>query len=288
MVAMSLGPLAPPRSEDVELIEVAPRDGLQNEAVFVPTASKVAFVNAISRSGLREIEVSAFVSPKWMPQLCDAEAVFAAIQRAPGVIYSALVPNARGLERAIAARVDKLAVLTAASEAFTWKNQNSDIAGTLRNCGEVARQSPVPVRGYVSTVVSCPFSGPVPPSAVLPVVERLFELGCMEVSLGDTMGRATSDEIARLLELLVPRFGAERFALHLHDLSGQAVAGCRRALSFGVRRFDCATTARAGCPYAPGAGGNVSTLSLAAEFGVPLRSSELERAVRELGLASAS
>jgi len=272
----------------VELIEVAPRDGLQNEAVFVPTAAKVAFVDALSRSGLREIEVSAFVSPKWMPQLRDSEAVFAAIQRAPGVIYSALVPNARGLERAVAARVDKIAVLTAASEAFTRKNLNSDIAGTLLNCGEVAKLAAVPVRGYVSTIVQCPFTGPVAPSAVLPVVERLFELGCMEVSLGDTMGRATPDEIARLLELLVPRFGASRFALHLHDLAGDAVAGCRRALSFGVSRFDCAATARAGCPYAPGAGGNVSTLSLAAEFGVPLRSSELTLAVRQLGLAYAT
>jgi hydroxymethylglutaryl-CoA lyase len=216
--------------------------------------------------------------------LRDAEAVFAAIQRSPGVIYSALVPNARGLERAVSAKVDKIAVLTAASAAFTRKNLNSDIASTLTNCREVAGLSPVPVRGYVSTVLHCPFTGPVAPKAVLPVVEQLFEIGCAEVSLGDTMGHATSDEIARLLEHLVPRFGAGRFALHLHDLSGDAVAGCRRALTFGIRRFDCAATARAGCPYAPGAGGNVSTLSLAAEFGVPLRSSELAAAVRELGL----
>ena len=269
---------------NVELIEVAPRDGLQNEAVFVPTAAKVAFVDALSRSGLREIEVSAFVSPKWLPQLRDAEAVFAAIRRAPGVIYSAVVPNARGLERALAARVDKVAVLTAASEAFAWKNLNSDVAGTLSSCREVVGLAPVPVRGYVSTVVHCPFSGPVAPAAVLPVVERLFELGCMEVSLGDTMGRATSDEIARLLELLVPRFGANRFAMHLHDLTGGAVDGCRRALTFGVSRFDCAATARAGCPYAPGAGGNVSTLTLAAEFGVELRGEELSLAVLQLGL----
>lgn len=274
--------------EHVELIEVAPRDGLQNEAVFVPTAAKVAFVDALSRSGLREIEVSAFVSPTWLPQLRDAEAVFAAIRRSPGVIYSALVPNARGLERAVSAKVDKIAVLTAASEAFTRKNLNSDIASTLTNCSEVAGLSPVPVRGYVSTVLHCPFTGPVAPTAVLPVVERLFELGCAEVSLGDTMGHGTSDEIARLLEHLVPRFGAGRFALHLHDLSGDAVAGCRRALSFGVSRFDCAATARAGCPYAPGAGGNVSTLALAAEFGVPLRRSELTSAVSQLGLANES
>ena len=269
---------------NVELIEVAPRDGLQNEAAFVPTAAKVAFVDSLSRSGLREIEVSAFVSPKWLPQLSDAEAVFAAIRRAPGVIYSALVPNARGLERALAARVDKVAVLTAASEAFAWKNLNADIAGTLANCSAVARGSTVPVRGYVSTVVHCPFAGPIAPADVVPVVERLFELGCVEVSLGDTMGRATPDEIARLLEELVPRFGASRFALHLHDLAGAAVAGCRRAFGFGISRFDCAATARAGCPFAPGAGGNVSTLALADEFGVPLRREELTHAVRQLGL----
>ena len=271
----------------VQLIEVSARDGLQNEVRFVDTAAKIRFVDALSRAGLGEIEVSAFVSPRWLPQLADAEAVFAGITRAPGVIYSALAPNRRGLERAVAARADKIGVVVAASEAFNRRNLNADIETTLRTCADVVAASPVPVRGYVSTIVHCPFTGAVAPARVLPIVERLFELGCHEVSLGETVGKATPDEVARLLDLLVPRLGAERFALHLHDLAGHAVASCQRGHTYGVRRFDCAVTARTGCPYAPGAGGNVSTLALAQAFRVPLAAAPLQAAVQGLGLEAA-
>lgn len=252
--------------QPIQIIEVGPRDGLQNETGFVPTATKIAFVEALARAGLREIEVSAFVSPRWVPQLADADLVFAGMQRQPGVCYSALVPNLRGFDRAMAAGVDKIAVLCAASESFNRRNLNSDIAATLAHCGEVLQRSPLPARGYVSTAFHCPYEGPIAPAAVVPMVERLLQLGCCEISLGDTIGLATADDVERLLTPLLARFPAAVFAMHMHDTKGRAVANCQRADAMGVHRFDSCVRGFGGCPYAPGDHGNLATEDLARAF----------------------
>ncbi len=250
----------------ITLIEVGPRDGLQNEPAEIPTAIKVAFVDALSRTGLREIEVSSFVSPKWVPQLADAEAVFAGIARAPGVRYTALVPNARGLARALGARVDGVAIFTAASETFNRKNINATIAESIDRFRPVLADATVPVRGYISTAFHCPFEGPVAPAAVLAVARRLLDLGCAELSIGDTIGRATVEETRRLLDALLPLCPADRIAMHFHDTYGNAVANALAAAAAGVTRFDASAGGLGGCPYAPGAPGNVATQALVEAF----------------------
>lgn len=250
----------------IRIVEVGPRDGLQNEAAIIPTDVKVAFVDALSEAGFDEIEVSSFVSPSWVPQLADAAAVFQRITRKPGVRYSALVPNERGLARAVAAGVDKVAVFTAASEGFTRKNINATIAESLTRFAPVVRAAPVPVRGYVSTAFHCPYEGPVRPDAVLDVTSRLLDLGVAEVSIGDTIGAATPDEVERLVELLLPRTGPERLALHFHDTFGRAVANAQAGAGLGVTVFDASAGGIGGCPYAPGATGNVATEALVALF----------------------
>ena len=239
----------------VRLIEMGPRDGLQTEAKTIPTEVKVAFVDALSAAGFDEIEVSSFVSPKWVPQLADAAEVFARIQRKPGVRYMALVPNEAGLDRALAAAVDKVAVFTAASESFTRKNINASIAESIERFRPVVQRSPVPVRGYVSTAWHCPYEGPIKPEAVLPVCEALLELGCTELSIGDTIGKAVPDEVARLLDVLLPVVGAD----HL--------ANPARAHAMGITAFDSSAGGIGGCPFAPGATGNVATQALVALFG---------------------
>ena len=251
----------------IRIVEVGPRDGLQNEKMTIPTEVKVAFVDALSEAGFDEIEVSSFVSPKWIPQLADAADVFARIRRNPSVRYMALVPNEAGLARAVEARVDKVAVFTAASETFTRKNINATIAESIERFRPVVRRSPVPVRGYVSTAFHCPYEGPIAPEAVAPVCESLMEMGCAELSIGDTIGKATPDEVAALLALLIPRFGAGRLALHLHDTYGRALANATRAADLGITVFDSSAGGIGGCPYAPGATGNVSTQALVALFG---------------------
>jgi hydroxymethylglutaryl-CoA lyase len=250
----------------IRIVEVGPRDGLQNEAGWVPTEAKVAYVDRLSASGLNEIEVSSFVAPEWVPQLADAEAVFAAIARRPGVRYTALVPNQRGLARALASRVDGVAVFTAASETFCRKNINASIAESLARFRPVVADSPVPVRGYVSTAFHCPFEGPVAPDAVLRVTSDLLALGCAEISLGDTIGRARVEEVERLLEVLLAHCPAERLALHLHDTFGGAVANAQAGAAMGIRTFDGSTGGLGGCPYAPGAPGNVATEALVRAF----------------------
>jgi len=250
----------------IRLVEVGPRDGLQNEEGWVPTEAKVAYVDLLSASGLREIEVSSFVSPEWVPQLADAAAVFAAIKRTPGVRYTALVPNERGLARAVASRVDGVSVFTAASETFSRKNINASIAESLARFGPVLVESPVPVRGYVSTAFHCPFEGPVAPVAVLRVTADLLAMGCAEVSLGDTIGRARVEEVERLLDVLLPHCPAEQLALHLHDTFGAAVANAQAGAAMGIRIFDGSTGGLGGCPYAPGAPGNVATEALVQAF----------------------
>jgi hydroxymethylglutaryl-CoA lyase len=250
----------------IRIVEVGPRDGLQNEKATVPTAAKVAFVDALSAAGFAEIEVSSFVSPKWVPQLADAAEVFAGIARRPGTRYTALVPNLQGLERAVAARADGVSVFTAASETFSRKNTNASIAETLERFRPVAAASPVPVRGYVSTAFHCPFEGPIAPAAVVQVAEDLLALGCNELSIGDTIGRALPDEVRRLLEALLARVPADRVAMHFHDTFGQAVENARASDAMGIRTFDASAGGLGGCPYAPGAPGNVATQALLRAF----------------------
>jgi hydroxymethylglutaryl-CoA lyase len=251
----------------IELVEVGPRDGLQNDTVSASTEQKVAFVDALSRTGLRRIEVSAFVSPKWVPQLADAAEVFDRITRVPGVRYSALVPNLAGLERSQACRIDELAVFTAASETFSRKNINASIAESLERLTPVVRRAGKPVRGYVSTCWHCPYEGAIAPEAVVPVVDALLEMGCVEIAISDTIGKATVDEVKRLLEVLLRTIPASRFALHMHDTYGNAVANCLAAAEYGITIFDGAAGGLGGCPYAPGAPGNVATEAMVRAFG---------------------
>ncbi len=251
----------------IRITEVGPRDGLQTEKTLIPTDIKVAFVDALSAAGFEEIEVSSFVSPKWIPQLADAGEVFARIQRRPGVRYLALVPNQAGLERAREAQVDKIAVFTAASETFTRRNINATIAESLERLRPVVATAGVPVRGYVSTAFHCPYEGPIDPAAVVRVCDDVMALGCDELSIGDTIGKATPDEVSTLLDRLIPRFGADRLVMHFHDTFGRAVANARRSADLGVTRFDASAGGIGGCPYAPGATGNVATQALVDLFG---------------------
>ncbi len=246
--------------------EVGPRDGLQNEKEVLPAAVKAAFVEALSDAGLREIEVSSFVSPKWVPQLADAEEVFRLLRPREGVVYSALVPNAKGLERALACGAKRVAVFAAATESFSRKNVNASVAESIerfRPVLEGARAAGVPVRGYVSTAFGCPYEGPVAPAAAARVCRQLLELGCAEVSVGDTIGVATPRRVLEGLEALeaagVPR---ERTALHFHDTRGTALANVLASLQEGYASFDSSAGGLGGCPYAPGAGGNLATEDL--------------------------
>ena len=246
----------------IRIVEVGPRDGLQSESATIPTDVKVAYVDALSTAGLREIEVSAFVSPKWIPQLADAEEVFRRIRRAPGVVYSALVPNEKGMERAIAARVDKIAVFTAASETFNRKNINASIQESIvrfRPVIDRARSAGMPVRGYVSTAFWCPYEGRVPPAKTVEVCRELIDAGVDEISIGDTIGKAVPDEAKQLLDSLLPSVDASRLALHFHDTYGHAVENVVASWKLGVTTFDSSAGGIGGCPYAPGASGNVAT-----------------------------
>ena len=251
----------------VRITEVGPRDGLQNEKGIVPVDAKVAFVDLLSEAGFPEIEVSSFVSPKWVPQLGDAAEVFARIRRRPGTVYSALVPNERGMEGALAAQVGKVAVFAAASEGFSRANTGGSIAEVLARFAPViasARAARIPVRGYVSCVVRCPYDGPTAPAAVRAVVEQLLSLGVDEVDLGETLGVAEPADIARLYEEVGRAVEPGLTTLHLHDSNGRALDNARAALSMGVRSFDASAGGLGGCPYAPGARGNVDTASLVA------------------------
>jgi hydroxymethylglutaryl-CoA lyase len=247
----------------VRIIEVGPRDGLQNEPATVPTERKVAYIDALGQTGVGEIEVSSFVSPKWVPQLADAEEVFKKIRRAKGVIYSALVPNGKGLERAKAAGVDKIAVFTAASETFNQKNIHASIAESIERFRPVVKAAGVPVRAYVSTAFWCPFEGKIAPAAVVDVVRLLVDLGVNEISIGDTIGKATPDDVRELLHALLP--SPVPLALHFHDTYKRAVENAVLSwLEFGIDAFDSSAGGLGGCPYAPGASGNVATETLVA------------------------
>lgn len=246
----------------MKIVEVGPRDGLQNETAPVPKEIKVAFIDALSQTGVGEIEVSAFVSPRWVPQLKDAQEVFDRIERKKGVVYSALVPNEQGLERALAARVDKVAIFTAASETFTRKNINTSIKGSLdrfRPVVKEARNLNLPVRGYISTAFWCAFEGRISPESVIDVVRMLEDIGVSEMSISDTIGKATPDEVKRLFDLLLPTYPVERIAAHFHDTYGRGVDNVLAAVSRGIKIFDASAGGLGGCPYAPGATGNVAT-----------------------------
>ena len=246
----------------MKLVEVGPRDGLQNETATVPTDAKVAFIDALSTSGVDEIEVSAFVSPRWVPQLNDAEAVFSRIKRKDGVVYSALVPNEHGLDRALMSDVDKVAIFTSASETFNRKNINTSIKGSIdrfRPVAKKAHDANLPLRGYISTAFWCAFEGRIVPQAVVDVVHMLADVGVDEISISDTVGKASPDDVKQLFDLLLPVYSPGRFAVHFHDTYGRGVANVLASLALGIHTFDASAGGLGGCPYAPGATGNVAT-----------------------------
>jgi len=256
-------------TERVTIVEVGPRDGLQNESGPVTTADKVRLVDLLSDAGLPRIEVTSFVSPKWVPQLADAAEVMALIRRRPGIIYTVLTPNLQGFERARAAGADEVAVFASASETFSQKNINCSIEESLARFAplvEAARDAAIPVRGYVSCVTDCPYEGPVAPAAVARVVAALAAMGCHEVSLGDTIGRATPATTAAMLGAVLGAAPADRLAGHFHDTGGRALQNIDTCLDRGLRVFDAAAGGLGGCPYAPGASGNVATEAVAAHL----------------------
>lgn len=254
-------------AERVTVFEVGPRDGLQNESRLVPTADKIRLIEGLSACGFGHIEVASFVSPKWVPQMADASDVLAGIQRRPGVSYAALTPNLQGFERALAAGADEVAVFASASEGFSQKNINCSIAESLERFRPVLRSAKtamLPVRGYVSCVTDCPFDGPVAPAAVAHVAEALIDLGCYQISLGDTLGSATPVSIRKMLDAVLARLPATRMAGHFHDTKGQALQNIAVGLDLGLRTFDSSVGGLGGCPYAPGAQGNVATEAVVA------------------------
>ncbi|HEX6975780.1 MAG TPA: hydroxymethylglutaryl-CoA lyase [Vicinamibacterales bacterium] len=249
----------------VTIAEVGPRDGLQNEAARVSTADKIAFVDLLSAAGLLSIEVSAFVSPKWVPQMADAADVFAGIARRPGTRYSALVPNLAGLERAEAAGVREIGIFAAASETFSKKNINQSIEASLENYRGVCRRAVelgIRVRGYVSTAFGCPFEGDVAPQQVAAVSAALIDMGAFEVAVSDTIGIAHPGQVPAIVDVVASRIGIEKVALHFHDTRGTALANVLAALHLGVSTFDASAGGLGGCPYAPGATGNLATEDL--------------------------
>ncbi|WP_323042285.1 hydroxymethylglutaryl-CoA lyase [Gemmobacter sp.] len=266
----------------VEIFEVGPRDGLQNEKRPIPTADKIALVDCLGRAGFSRIEIASFVSPKWVPQMADSADVLAGITRVPGVRYAALTPNMKGYEGAVAARADEIAIFGSASEGFSKANINATIAESLdrfRPVAERALADGVPVRGYVSCVTDCPYDGPVAPAQVARVVAALRDMGCYEVSLGDTIGQGRPDTIAAMLDAVLSELPADRLAGHYHDTAGRALDNITVSLDRGLRVFDAAVGGLGGCPYAPGAKGNVATESVVAHVEALGYSTGLDRAV---------
>lgn len=248
--------------EVVEIVEVGPRDGLQNEKGVIATEDKIALIDLLSTAGFARIEAASFVSPKWVPQMADGGAVMAGITRTDGVRYMALTPNMQGFERALAARVDQVAIFAAASEGFSRANINATIDESLARFSPVmaaASDHGIPVRAYVSCVTDCPYDGPVAPEAVADVAARLLDLGAVEISLGETLGHGTSEAVDAMLTAVTKRVPADLLAGHFHDTGGVALANIDVALSHGVRIFDAAVGGLGGCPYAKGAKGNVAT-----------------------------
>ena len=280
----------------VDIFEMAPRDGLQNEKIEASVAQKIALIDCLSRAGYRRIECASFVSPKWVPQMAGSADVLGRISRADGVRYAALTPNMRGFNDANAAKADEVAVFGSASEGFSKANINASIDESLDRFAtviEAARTIDMPVRGYVSCVVGCPYDGEVDPSAVARVAERLFSMGCYEISLGDTIGVGTPDTIVKMLMAVREVVPVARLAGHYHDTNGRAMDNIDASLALGVRVFDASVAGLGGCPYAPGAAGNVATEDVAAhlqrlgyETGLDLtvieQAAEMARAIRDI------
>ncbi|MGX0977977.1 hydroxymethylglutaryl-CoA lyase [Roseovarius sp. MBR-51] len=256
-------------AEHVEIFEVGPRDGLQNEARHIPTRDKIALVDCLSGAGFSRIEVASFVSPKWVPQMADSAEVLRGIRRAPGVRYAALTPNMRGLSDALEAGADEVAIFGSASEGFSRANINASIDESLARFApvmEAAGAEGLRVRGYVSCVVECPYDGPVAPAEVARVAEALWSMGCYEISLGDTIGQGRPEAVAAMLAAVTDAVPVDRLAGHFHDTSGRALENIEVALAQGVRVFDAAAGGLGGCPYAPGAAGNVATEAVQARL----------------------
>jgi isopropylmalate/homocitrate/citramalate synthase len=246
----------------VRIVEVGPRDGLQNEPQTVPTATKIELVNRLADAGLPAVEAGAFVSPKWVPQMADSADVLKGIRRKPGVSYPVLVPNMKGFESAVAAGVDEIAIFGAASESFSRKNINCSIAESLERFAPVAaaaRAQGMRVRGYISCVAGCPYEGAITPAAVAAVAKALDAMGCYELSLGDTIGVGTPGKVRAMIEAVAREVPIGRLAVHLHDTYGQALANLYAALEMGVATADSSVAGLGGCPYAKGASGNVAT-----------------------------
>ena len=251
--------------DSVKIVEVGPRDGLQNEKVTIPTQAKIDYITALSDAGLRVIEAGAFVSPKWVPQMADTADVYRDIPKDPGVEYPVLVPNLKGLERAIEAGVQSIAIFTASSETFNKRNINMSIDESFENYAPVAlraHEEGIRVRGYVSTAFGCPYEGDVPPEKVLEVCARLLDLGCYEVSVGDTIGVGTPMQVQGVIGMLLQVIPASRLAMHFHDTRGTALANVLASRGMGVSTEDSAVGGLGGCPYAPGASGTLATEDL--------------------------
>lgn len=251
-----------PLPAKVRIVDVGPRDGLQNEPATVPTATKIELVNRLADAGLPAVEAGAFVSPKWVPQMADSAAVLKGIRRKPGVSYPVLVPNMQGFEAAVAAGVEEIAIFGAASETFSRKNINCSIAESLARfapVAEAARAQGMRVRGYISCVVGCPYEGAIAPAAVAAVAKALDAMGCYELSLGDTIGVGTPGKVRAMIEAVARTVPVARLAVHLHDTYGQALANLYAALGLGVATADSSVAGLGGCPYAKGASGNVAT-----------------------------
>ena len=252
---------------DVTVYEVGPRDGLQNEARNVPTADKIRFIDALVAAGIRSIEITSFVSPKWIPQLADSAEVARGVQRPPGVRMSALVPNRRGLDTALASGMREIAVFMSASETHNKKNVNKTIADTLAAFRDVvphALAANVPVRAYLSTCFGCPYEGDVDPARVVELAGALHDLGCYQISISDTIGVANPAQVEDVLSRVLAKHPASALAVHFHDTQGTALANCVQAMQMGITTLDSAAGGLGGCPYAPGASGNLATEDLVA------------------------
>jgi hydroxymethylglutaryl-CoA lyase len=248
--------------KQVTLVEVGPRDGLQNETQAIPTATKIEFIHLLSQTGLSVIEATSFVSPQWVPQLSDGKAVLQGITKQSGIRYPVLVPNKVGLEHAMAAGATEIAVFTAASDTFSKKNTNVSMRDSLKQIEAImliAQENNIAVRGYISCVLGCPYEGSVPVATVIQVTEELIRMGCYEVSLGDTIGIGTANQVTDLIGLLSQSITTKKLAVHFHDTYGQALTNIYAALIGGITTIDCSVGGLGGCPYAPGAGGNVAT-----------------------------
>nr|WP_111301024.1 hydroxymethylglutaryl-CoA lyase [Paracoccus saliphilus] len=256
-------------TERVEIFEMGPRDGLQNEKRQIPTPDKIALVDLLSQAGFRRIEVTSFVSPRWVPQMADAAEVMAGISRMPGLRYAVLTPNLKGYQAARAARADEVAIFVSASEGFSRANLNASVAESLERLApvaEAARADGIFLRGYVSVVTDCPFDGSTAPGQVARVAAALRDLGCAEVSLGDTIGQGRPEAVDAMLAAVLDELPPERLAGHFHDTAGRALQNVDVSLARGLRIFDAAVGGLGGCPYAPGAAGNVATEALAAHL----------------------